>query len=412
MLIAMASFGTGIVAFILPRAVVTAKAGAVSPSSAPLITPMVVKLKLVQQGVGSFPKIDDEMTPIITSSEGGAWAKFVAIDSNNNIADPTTLPIGGMQMVQSNKLHSADTSLTREAVFVQVPRLYGKPPIGATFAVRYPSSIQNLAPEVIGKLVATSPPDMGTAIGSKMLKTVKGQFVQVARDTGRIDFKGESIDNGIITIRPTGGLTVRSFDDGTRVINSSIDPQYIPEVWRFPYFQARFANAGDTITAAVSYLVREEIDEIIELPLLPVNIHFGQPCAEPTRGIWFAPSPRVQMRLGNNPRIPKRTPRHVNRTVLIPVLVYGTHSHLRLQLEFPNLDQLPFKLQLDGNYTTETAPPLLGRNHLTPLSDTVIRGLKIHVTGTTYRAIASDTREFKLVRQVDTSLRSFGFRRG
>ncbi len=412
MLIGVASFAAGLLAFIYPRAVAKEEKQAVAATAPAVITPTVVKLKLVDQGPGSFRKIDDLMTPFITSAEGGAWAKFTAIDSNGKPADPTTLPIGGMQLVINGKKRPIATSITRDAIYVQIPRVYEHPPIGASFAVRYPSTIQQLAPDVIGTLKVVTPPDPRTKMGAKWLKSVRGDFVQVAPDTGRVSLTGSTGKDGVITVRPTGGLTVRSFDDGTRAIANSVDPDQIPELWRFPYFQARFANAGETITAAVTYLVREPIDKVIELPPLPVNIHFGQPCAEPTNGVWFAPSPRVQVRLGNNPRIPKRTPRHINNTVLIPVLVYGTYSNLRLQLQYPDIDQLPYTLQLDGNYTMQTSPRIVGRNTSAPMTDTVLRGLKIHVTGTTYRAIASETREFKLEREIDTSLPNYGFRRG
>jgi hypothetical protein len=412
MLIGVASFAAGLVAFIFPRAVAKVEKQAVAASAPAVITPTVVKLKLVDQGRGSFRKIDDLMTPFITSAEGGAWAKFSAIDSNGKPADPTTLPIGGMQLVFNGKKRPIATSITRDAIYVQIPRVYEKPPIGASFAVRYPSTIQRLAPDVIGTLHDAAPPDPRTKMAAKWLQTVRGDFVQVAPDTGRVALTGSTGKDGVITVRPVGGLTIRSFDDGTRAIANSVEPDQIPELWRFPYFQARFANAEETITATVTYLIREPVDKVIELPPLPVNMHFGQPCAEPTNGVWFAPSPRIQIRLGNNPRIPKRTPRHVNNTVLIPVLVYGTYSNLKLELEYPDIDQLPYKLQLDGNYTAQTAPRIIGLNTSAPMTDTVIRGLKIHVTGTTYRAIASETKEFKLERDIDTSLPTYGFRRG
>jgi hypothetical protein len=348
----------------------------------------------------------------MTSADGGAWAKFEAIDSNGKVADPTTLPLGGMQMVWKGEKIPVPTTLSREAIFVQIPRVYDVPPVGATFEARYPPTIQALAPTVQGKLTAAAKPDPDSEFGREWLKSVAGQIVQVGPDTGRMDFKAKASLGGVVTIRPVGGLTIRSYDDGTRAVASAVNPDNLPEVWRFPYFQARFANAADSVKCRVTYLVQEPIDKVIELPPIPVNIHFGQPCAEPTEGAWFTPSPRIQIRLGNNPRIPKRAPRHTNRTVLIPLLVYGTYSHLKLDLQYGDIANVAYLLQLDGNYTAETAPGVQGTSQSPEISNMVLRGLKIHVTGTTYRAIASDTKEFKLDREIDPNLPNTGFRRG
>lgn len=363
-------------------------------------TPVVSKLKVVNQGIGEYPDWKNLVNPLDTSAKGGAWIVLRAEDADGKVVDPLTIAFSSFNLRTPSETISLRPSFSHDTIVLQVPQTYQKNPTPGELEVLFPSSNAQVPPTIEGKLTVAASPDPQSLDATRWLEKVSGRIIQRGITTGKFELEGESPANTLIVARAARSTAGFPYDDGTRRVDRRENVR-VPRNWLAPAFFYRWADDQTKIDTTLTMYVPEPINTTIELPPISVKNYYGQLCIDNGNSEWYRPSDRLHIRIANNPRIPKRAPRKIHRDIPLNFEVHGVAVGASFQVIYDKANELPFDIVPDGNFPRRFSRLMVGGKSDQPLKEMVLTGVKLRVTGTSYRAVRTITREFPVKKDLD-----------
>lgn len=401
--IGIASLSAGMAVFLSPQreAKPSDSTGFLVPPENMVTAPVISKLKVIDQGIGDYPRWKNLVNPLDTSAKGGAWIVMQAEDEAGKVVDPLTIAFSSFNLRTPSETLSLRPSFNRREIVLQVPQTYQKNPNPGELEVLFPSSNAQVPPTIEGKLITAAQPDPQSVDATRWLQNVSGRIVQRGITTGVFELKGESPANSLIIARATRSTAGFPYDDGTRRVDRQADNVPVPRNWLAPAFFYRWGDDQKKLETTLTMYVPEPINTVIDLPPISVKNYYGQLCIDNNNSEWFRPSDRLHIRVANNPRIPKRAPRNIHRDIPMNLEVQGVAVGATFQLVYDKASELPFDIVPDGNFPRRFSRRLVGGKSTRPVKEMVLTGVKLRVTGTTYRAVRTITKEFPVIKDLD-----------
>jgi hypothetical protein len=401
--IGVASLSAGMAVFLSPQqeAKPSDATGFLVPPENMVTAPVVAKLKVVDQGIGDYPYWKNLVNPLDTSAKGGAWIVMQAEDDTGKVVDPLTIAFSSFNLRTRSETVSLRPSFNHKQIVLQVPQTYQKNPIPGELEVLFPSSNAQVPPTIEGKLTVAAPPDPLSVDATRWLDKVSGRIIQRGITTGVFELEGESPAKTLIVARAARSTSGFPYDDGTRRVDRRGDNVRVPRNWLAPAFFYRWGDDQKKLETTLTMYVPEPINTVIDLPPISVKNYYGQLCIDNGVSEWYRPSDRLHIRIASNPRIPKRAPRNIHRDIPLNFEVHGVAVGASFQLIYDRANELPFNIVPDGNFPRRFSRLLVGGKPTGPIKETVLTGVKLHVTGTTYRAVRTITKEFPVIKNLD-----------